>query len=47
VRLLDLLLVVAALCLVVGFGMVWLPLAPIVAGLGAIAAWWLLGEVRK
>lgn len=44
---LDVLLVVAAVCLVLGFGMVWLPLAPIVAGLSCMAAWWLLGEVKR
>lgn len=47
VRLLDSLLAVAAVCFVVGFAMVWPPLAPIIAGLCSVAAWWLLGEVRK
>ena len=47
VRLLDLLLAVAAVCRTVGFGLVWLPLAPIVAGLSCVAAWWLLGEVKR
>lgn len=46
-RLLDCLLVAAAVCLVAGFAMVWLPLAPIIAGACLVAAWWLLGEVRK
>lgn len=46
-RLLDSLLAVAAVCFVVGFAMVWLPLAPIVAGLCSACAWWMLGEVRK
>ena len=46
-RLLDLLLLVASVCLVVGFAMVWLPLAPIAAAACLVAAWWLLGEVRK
>lgn len=46
-RLLDLLLVVAAVCFVAGFGMVWMPLAPIIAGAACVAGWWLLGEVRK
>lgn len=46
-RLLDSLLAVAAVCFVVGFAMVWPPLAPIIAGLCSVAAWWLLGEVRK
>jgi len=47
VRLLDLLLVVAGICFVVGSALMWLPLAPIVAGACCVAAWWLLGEVRK
>ena len=46
-RVLDILLIVAAVFLVVGFAMIWLPMAPIVAGMCLVAAWWLLGEVRK
>lgn len=47
VRFLDILLLVAAVFFVVGFAMIWLPMAPIVAGICLVAAWWLLGEVRK
>ena len=46
-KLLDALLLVAAVLFVIGFAMVWLPMAPIVAGICLVAAWWLLGEVRK